>query len=63
MLDRAGALWDTRWPQPTLGGVTILAILIAGIFVAASGISILSRRLANLGQRAALASPQRGLAD
>src|SRR5689334_19208848 len=63
MLDRAGALWATRWPQPTLGGVMILAVWIACIFVAAGGIGILSRRLTNIGQRAALAAPERGLAD
>src|SRR6185437_13735717 len=51
MLDRAGALWATRWPQPTLGGVMILAVWIACIFVAAGGIGILSRRLTNIGQR------------
>jgi len=63
MLDRAGALWATRWPQPTLGGIMILAVWIACIFVAAGGIGILSRRLTNIGQRAALAAPERGLAD
>jgi hypothetical protein len=63
MLDRGGALWATRWPQPTMAGLTILAVWIACIFVAAGGINILTRRLTNIGQGAALPSPQRWLAD
>jgi hypothetical protein len=62
MLDRAGALWETRWPQPTIAGVAILAIWVAGIFLAAGGISVIAKRL-KLAEGAGLPAPQRGLAD
>jgi HupE/UreJ protein len=45
MIDRTGALWATRWPHPTIVGLAILAIWIAGIFLAAGGISIVGKRL------------------
>jgi hypothetical protein len=62
MIDRAGALWATRWPQPTVAGLAILAIWITGIFIAASGISVIARQL-KIAERSGLRSPQRGLAD
>ncbi len=61
MIDRAQALWTTRWPQPTLVGLAILAIWIAGIFLAAGGIGIVARRLRLAGST--LPSPERGAAD
>jgi HupE / UreJ protein len=62
MIDRAGALWATRWPQPTLAGLAILATWIAGIFLAAGGIRIIAKRL-RLAAGAAMPPPLRGLAD
>jgi hydrogenase/urease accessory protein HupE len=63
MIDRADALWATRWPQPTVAGLAILATWIAGIFLAAGGISIIARRL-KIAQEGGLPAPQTGsLAD
>jgi hypothetical protein len=59
MVDRAGALWETRWPQPTLAGLAILALWICGIFLAAGGIRFAARRL-EIAQGDALPSPQSG---
>jgi hydrogenase/urease accessory protein HupE len=63
MIDRASAFWDTRWPQPTVAGLVILAAWIAGIFLAAGGISAVVKRAKGLGEVATPASPQAGLAD
>jgi hypothetical protein len=62
MLDRAQALWETRWPQPTLTGLAILAVWIAGIFLAAGGIGAVARRL-KLGEGAAVPAQPTGWAD
>ena len=62
MVDRAGALWATRWPQPTIAGLAILAVWIAGILVAAGAITIIAKRL-RLVTGPALPSPERGFAD
>lgn len=62
MLDRARALWETPWPQPTLAGLAILAVWIAGILLAAGIIRIVARRL-RLGEAPRLPVPQPGWAD
>ncbi len=55
MVDRASALWDTRWPQPTVAGFVTLALWIAGIFAAAGGIAAIVARLKSLPEGAAVA--------
>ena len=45
MLDRADALWKAPWPQPSLGGLAVLALWLAGAFLAAGGLARLARRL------------------
>ncbi len=62
MLDRADALRETPWPQPTSAGIAILAVWIGGMFVAAGGIGLLARRLKFAGNATPPAT-QRGLAD
>jgi hypothetical protein len=62
MIDRSGVLWKTPWPRPTIGGLAILAFWVAGILLAAGGISVIAKRL-RLARSPALESPQRGLAD
>ena len=62
MLDRAQALWETPWPQPTLPGLATLAVWVAGIFLAASAISAAARRL-RLVQARPLPVTQQGWAD
>jgi hydrogenase/urease accessory protein HupE len=62
MSDRADVLWKTRWPQPTLTGLAILALWVAGILLAAGGISVIVKRL-RLPNTPALPSPERGSAD
>ena len=60
MLDRAEALWKSPWPQPSLGGLAVLVLWLAGAFLAAGALSILGRRL-----RAdpAVAQPGQALAE
>jgi len=62
MIDRAEVLWKTRWPQPSLTGFAILALWVAGILLAAGGISAILKRL-RLASSPALPSPERGSAD
>ena len=62
MLDRAGALWATRWPRPTIAGLAILATWISGICLAGVCISIIAKRL-RIAEGGGLPPPQRALAD
>jgi HupE / UreJ protein len=62
MTDRAGALWATPWPRPTLAGLAILAVWIAGILLAGGGLSVVARRLA-IAQSGRLPPPHEALAD
>ena len=62
MIDRAEVLLKTRWPQPSLAGLAILALWVAGILLAAGGISVILKRL-RLPSSPALPSPERGSAD
>jgi hypothetical protein len=62
MIDRVAALWAVPWPRPTGAGLVILAIWIAGIFLAAGGVSIVTKRL-RIAKDSPLPSVQAGLAD
>jgi hypothetical protein len=62
MIDRAEVLWRTPWPRPTVAGLALLALWVAGILLAAGGISAIVKRL-RLPTGTALPSPERGLAD
>jgi hypothetical protein len=62
MIDRADVLWKTRWPQPSLTGLAILVLWVAGILLAAGGVSVIVKRL-QLQSGPALPSPERGSAD
>jgi hypothetical protein len=44
MTERADVLWRTPWPRPSLLGVAILALWLAGIFFAAGGLNAIARR-------------------
>ncbi len=61
MIDRAEVLWKTPWPRPTPTGLTILALWVVGILLAAGGLSVIAKRLRFA--PGGLPSPQRGLAD
>jgi hydrogenase/urease accessory protein HupE len=45
MIDRADALWKAPWPQPSVPGLAVLALWIAGILLAAGGLSVVVKRL------------------
>jgi hypothetical protein len=45
MIDRAAALLKTPWPRPSAGDFAILAFWVAGILLAASGVSAVAKRL------------------
>jgi len=62
MIDRADVLWKTQWPRPTAAGLAILAFWVAGILLAAGGLSVVAKRL-RFTHGDALPSPQRGVAD
>ncbi len=61
MIERAEVLWKTPWPRPTATGLTILALWVVGILLAAGGLSVIAKRLRFT--PGGLPSPQRGLAD
>jgi hypothetical protein len=62
MLDRAEVLWRTPWPRPTIAGLAILAFWVAGLLLAAGGLSVIAKRL-RFTPGDGLPSPQRGVAD
>ena len=64
MLERADALWKTPRPQPTMAGIAILAVWVAGVFLAAGGIALVAQRL-RLGFVAGpkMPSPESGTGD
>jgi hypothetical protein len=45
MIDRADALWKAPWPRPSAAGLAILALWVAGILIAAGGLSVIAKRL------------------
>ncbi|MGB8436480.1 MAG: HupE/UreJ family protein [Burkholderiales bacterium] len=45
MIDRADVLWRTPWPQVSFADLATLAFWIAGILLAASGVSAITKRL------------------
>jgi hypothetical protein len=62
MLDRADVLWKTPWPRPTAASLAILAFWIAGILLAAGGLSVIAKRL-RFAPGNGVPSPQRAVAD
>lgn len=62
MIDRADALWKTPWPRPSAAGLAILALWVAGILIAAGGLSVIAKRL-RFTPEDGLPSPQRGVVD
>jgi HupE/UreJ protein len=45
MIDRADVLWKAPWPGPSAAGLAILALWVAGILLAAGGLSVIAKRL------------------
>jgi len=45
MIDRAEVLWKMPWPRPGTAGLAILALWVAGILLAAGGLSVIAKRL------------------
>src|SRR6266478_3309465 len=62
MIDRADVLWKTPWPRPSAAGLAILALWVAGILLAAGGLSVIAKRL-RFTPGDGLPSPQRVVAD
>ena len=62
MIDRADVLWKTPWPRPSVAGLAILALWVAGILLAAGGLSVIAKRL-RFAPGNAVPSPQRGVAE
>jgi hypothetical protein len=62
MTDRAQALWNTRWPTPSVAGLSILALWVGGILLAAGGLSFIAKRLHLTGDNGRQL-PQRSAAD
>lgn len=56
------ALARVAWPQPSVPGVTTLALWVAGLLVAAGIVITIAKRL-GLATVSALPPPQRGAAD
>ena len=64
MIDRADVLWKTPWPRPSVAGLAILAVWIAGIFLAAGGVSVHCQApAADASAAAATRANRRGLAN
>ncbi len=62
MIDRADVLWTMPWPRPSMVGLAILAFWVAGILLAAGGISVIYKRM-RLEAGPAQPLPERGSAD
>ncbi len=62
MIDRADVLWKTSWPRPSVAGLAVLAVWVAGMLIAAGGLSVIARRL-RFAPDNQLPSPQRNVAD
>jgi len=62
MIDRADVLWKVPWPRPSVAGLAILALWVAGILLAAGGLSVVTKRL-RFAPVTAVPSPQRGVAE
>ena len=62
MIERGGVLMTVQWPRPSLAGLAVLALWVAGLLLAAGGIRAIARRLRFTA--GSLASPpQRSAAD
>jgi hypothetical protein len=62
MIDRAAVLSKTPWPRPNAAGLAILAFWVAGVLLAAGGISLIAKRL-RLGTGPVTPSTERASAD
>ncbi len=62
MIDRADVLWKTSWPRPSVAGLAILAFWVAGIVLAAGGVSAVAKRLRSTNGPTSI-SVERGSAD
>jgi hypothetical protein len=62
MIERGQALMNVRWPQPSLAGLAVLALWIAGLLLAAGGIRAIARCL-QFPSGVVAPSPQRGASD
>ena len=62
MIDRADVLWKAPWPRPSVASLAILALWVAGILLAAGGLSVIAKRL-RFAPGNGVPSPQRGVAD
>ena len=60
MLERGQALLTVRWPTPSLTGLAIVALWIAGILLAAGGLRFIVSRF---GLASPAPAPLRGAAD
>jgi hypothetical protein len=45
MAERAGVLWTTPWPRPSVDGAIVLTLWIAGVVLVPVGLTALARRL------------------
>ena len=63
MIDRADALWKLPWPRPSGAGLAVLALWLAGIFLAAGGVAFIAKRLGLAGGPALRSTAQTGPAD
>jgi hydrogenase/urease accessory protein HupE len=62
MIDRAEVLSKTPWPRPSVTSLAILALWVAGVLLAAGGISAVAKRL-RLPSDAVLSSPEQRPTD
>ena len=62
MIDRADVLWKAPWPRPSVAGLAILALWLAGILLAAGGLSVVAKRL-RFAPGNAVPLPQRGVPE
>ena len=62
MIERGDVLLKTPWPQPGLAGLAVLAFWVAGLLLAAGGVSAIAKRL-GLASGRGLPPPDPGLTD
>jgi hypothetical protein len=62
MIERGGVLMKVQWPRPSLAGLAVLALWVAGLLLAAGGIRAIARRLRFTAGSVA-PPPQRSAAD
>jgi hypothetical protein len=62
MLERGAELWKVPWTRPSLAGLAIFTLWVAGLLLAAGAIVFLARRL-RITSSPSLPPAQRGFAD